>query len=128
MNVHFRPRLTGLDMPNMDLNLTHPTHMAFHRDSFLGQGRRLIEMSERIGAGAVTRSGTFEQAMLQSLDRVSAFQQISSDMHQAAIIDPDSVDVHDITIAQAQARLSLDITRNVLNRVVQGWRDLINTR
>jgi len=85
-------------------------------------------MSEAIGAGAVTRSGTFEQAMLGALDRVSAFQQISSNLHQAAIIDPGSVDVHDITIAQAQARMSLDITSNVLSRVVQGWRDLINTR
>ena len=127
-NVHFRPQLTGLNMPNMDLNLTHPTHMAFQRESFLGVGSRLNEMSDRIGAGAVTRGGTFEQAMLQALDRVSAYQQIASDLHQAAIINPDSVNVHDITIAQANARLSLDITRNVLNRVVQGWRDLINTR
>jgi flagellar hook-basal body complex protein FliE len=38
------------------------------------------------------------------------------------------VDVHDITTAQAKAALSLNIARNVLNRVVQGWRDLINTR
>jgi len=127
-NVHFRPQLTGLNMQNMDLNLTHPTHMAFQRESFLGVGNRLNEMSERIGAGAVTRGGTFEQAMLQALDRVSAYQQISSDLHREAIVNPGAVDVHDITIAQANARLSLDITRNVLNRVVQGWRDLINTR
>jgi len=127
-NVHFRPRLTGLDMPNLDLTLTHPTHMAFQRESFLGMGNRLNEMGERIGAGAVTRSGTFERAMLQALDRVSAYQQFSADLHQEAIVNPGSVDVHDITIAQAQARISLDITRNVLNRVVQGWRDLINTR
>ena len=115
-------------MPNLDLDLTHPTHLAFQRESFLGQGRRLVETRDAIGAGAVTRSGTFEQAMLNALDRVSAYQQISADLHQAAIIDPGSVDVHDITIAQAQARMSLDITRNILNRVVQGWRDLINTR
>jgi len=128
MNIHFRPQLTGLNMPNLDLDLTHPTHLSFQRESFLGQGRRLVEMRDAIGAGSVTRAGTFEQAMLNALDRVSSYQQISSDLHQAAIIDPGSVDVHDITIAQAQARMSLDITRNVLNRIVQGWRDLINTR
>jgi len=128
MNFHFRPQLTGLQMPNMDLHLTHPTHMAFNRESFLGQGGRLVEMRDRIGAGAVTGGHTFEQAMLQSLDRVSAFQQISADMHREAIINPGSVDVHDITIAQAQARMSLDIAQNVLTRIVNGWRDLINTR
>jgi flagellar hook-basal body complex protein FliE len=128
VNAFFRPRMTGLEMPNLDLNLTHPTHIAFQRESFLGQGGRLVQMGQQIGAGAATRGGTFEQAMLQALDRVNAFQQISADLHQAAIVDPGSVNVHDITIAQAQASMSLDITRNVLNRVVQGWRDLINTR
>ena len=66
--------------------------------------------------------------MLQALDKVSADQQTSSALHQAALIDPDSVNVHDITIAQAQARMSLDISRNLINRMVQSWRDLINTR
>jgi len=127
-NVHFRPQLTGAAIPNLDLDVTHPNHLSFRRESFLGAGNRLNEMSETIGAGAVTRGGTFERAMLQALDRVSAYQQFSSELHREAIVNPGSVDVHDITIAQANARLSLDITRNVLNRVVQGWRDLINTR
>ena len=127
-SVHFRPQLTGPAMPNFELNLTHPSHMAFQRESFLGVGNRLNEMSERIGAGAVTRGGTFEQAMLQALDRVSAYQQTASELHREAIINPGSVDVHDITIAQAQAQMALGITHSVLNRIVQGWRDLINTR
>jgi flagellar hook-basal body complex protein FliE len=95
---------------------------------FLAEGRKIIEMGRTIGSDAVIRSGTFSDSMLGALDRVSAQQHFASQLHQAAIIDPDSVDVHDITIAQAQARMSLDITRTVLNRLVQGWRDLINTR
>jgi len=76
----------------------------------------------------VIRSGTFEDAMLGALDKVSAYQQFSSDLAQQAITDPDSVDIHDITIAQAEASMALNITRNVLNRIVQGWKDVINTR
>ena len=129
MNFHFRPQFTRIgNLPGLDLQLTHPNHMAFNRASFLGLGNNINELSEKIGAGAVTRSGTFETTMLGALDRVSAYQQFASNLHQEAIINPDSVNVHDITIAQAQARLSLDLTRNVLNRIVQGWRDLINTR
>jgi len=124
INVHFRPHLTGLPMQNFDLNLTHPTHLAFQRESFLNQGARIVEMRERVGGNA----GTFEQAMLQALDRVSAFQQIASDLHQEAIINPDGVNVHDITFAQAQASQSLLITHTVLNRIIQGWRDVINIR
>jgi flagellar hook-basal body complex protein FliE len=97
-------------------------------ENFLSQGSNIHELGTRIGADAVIRSGTFEEAMLGSLDKVSANQQFARSLAQAAIIDPDSVDVQDITIAQAQANMSLDITRNVLNRLVQSWRDLINTR
>jgi len=66
--------------------------------------------------------------MLGALDKVSAYQQFASSLNQAAIIDPDSVNVEDVTIAQAEAAMSLNIARNVLNRLVQSWRDLINTR
>jgi flagellar hook-basal body complex protein FliE len=62
------------------------------------------------------------------LDKVSASDQFAASLAQAAIIDPESEDAHDITIAQAEASLALNITRNVLNRIVQGWKDIINTR
>ena len=125
----YRPELAGLgNLPDLELKVTNPKHMASQTEDFLAEGSKINELSQKIGAGAVTRSGTFEQAMLGALDKVSAYNQYASDLHQAAIIDPDSVDVHDITIAQAYANTSLNITRNVLNRLVQSWRDLINTR
>ena len=124
MDIHFRPRLAGPVMPNFELNLTHPTHLSFQQESFLGIGNMINETRARIG----NESGTFERAMLQALDRVSAHQQFASELHREAIINPGSVDVHDITIAQAEARMSLSIAHTVLNRVVQSWRDLINIR
>ena len=125
----YRPELTGLGpMPDLPLKLTHPKHMTSQSEDFLSEGSNIMEMSKKIGAGAITRSGTFEEAMFGALDQVSAYQQFASSLNQAASTDPHSVDVHDITVAQAMASLSLNITRNVLNRVVQGWRDLINTR
>jgi flagellar hook-basal body complex protein FliE len=47
---------------------------------------------------------------------------------EAMLVDPDSVDAHDVTIAMAKANMSLNITRTVLDRVVRGWKDIINTR
>jgi flagellar hook-basal body complex protein FliE len=97
-------------------------------ESILKQGANLAELGNKIGTDAVVRSGTFSDNMLGALDKVSAYQQFASNMVQTAITDPDSVDAHDITIAQAEASMALNITRNVLTRIVQGWRDLINTR
>jgi flagellar hook-basal body complex protein FliE len=66
--------------------------------------------------------------MLKALDRVNAYQQNVESLHQQMITDPESVDVHEITDAQAKAQMTLNITRTILNRVVQAWKDIINTR
>ena len=125
----YRPELTGLgSVPDLALKATHPKHMASESADFLSMGNDITETGKKIGAEMVTRSGTFQEAMLGALDKVSAYQQFASNLNQTALVDPDSVNVEDVTIAMAQASMSLNITRNVLNRIVQGWRDLINTR
>ena len=107
---------------------THPKHMLPPDSPYFGSGNNIIRLEKTIGAEHVTRAGTFEHAMLQALDKVSGTQLSASNLGKEAILNPDSVDIHDITITQAQAAMALDITRNVLSRLVQGWRDLINTR
>ncbi|MDR1949649.1 MAG: flagellar hook-basal body complex protein FliE [Spirochaetaceae bacterium] len=122
----YRPELVSGD--KVPMVVTNPKHMVPLKGSYTASGAAISEMGEKIGAEAVLRSGGFEDAMLRALDKVSGSQQFSADLSQRAITDPGSVDIHDITIAQAKARMSLDITRTILNRIVQGWRDLINTR
>jgi len=107
---------------------THPKHMLPPDSPYFGSGNKVLALEKKIDAQHVTRAGTFEQAMLQALDKVSGADQFTKQLEKQAIIDPDSVDIHDITIAQAEASMALNITRNVLSRMVQGWRDLINTR
>jgi flagellar hook-basal body complex protein FliE len=125
----YRPELVNFNsLKNQPLTITHPYHMVPNFESVYNQGANLSELGNKIGTDAVTRAGLFDDAMLQALDKVSGLNQYASNLAQAAIIDPDSVDAHDLTIAQAEASLALNITRNILNRVVQGWRDIINTR
>jgi flagellar hook-basal body complex protein FliE len=107
---------------------TRPGHMLPPDSPYTGSGNNIIALEKKIGAEGVTRAGTFEHAMLQALDKVSGSQKHVSNLEREAIINPDSVDIHDITIAQAEASMSLGITRNILSRLVQSWRDLINTR
>jgi flagellar hook-basal body complex protein FliE len=95
---------------------------------FTGSGNNILNLRDTIGANGITRAGTFEDVMLQALDRVSGAQINASNLQKEAIINPGSIDIHDITIAQAEASMALGITRNILSRLVQGWRDLINTR
>ena len=107
---------------------THPKHMGPIDSPYAGSGNNILALEKKIGAEGITRAGTFEQTMLQALDKVSQSQQFVGELEKEGIINPDSVDIHDITIAQAEASMALNIARNVLSRLVQGWRDLINTR
>jgi flagellar hook-basal body complex protein FliE len=107
---------------------THQRHMLPPDSPYSGSGKNILHLRDTIGANGVTGAGSFEDAMLQALDKVSGVQHFASDLSREAIINPASVDIHDISMAQAQANLSFDITRNILSRLVQGWRDLINTR
>jgi flagellar hook-basal body complex protein FliE len=130
----YKPELVQGDTVSM--KITHPKHMVPKNgpytvggDAFaMGRGAAVSELGNKIGAEAVLRSGTFEDVMLRALDKVSAEKQFADELIQQAIVDPESVDSHDITIAQAKASMSLNITRTVLNRIVQGWKDIINTR
>jgi flagellar hook-basal body complex protein FliE len=112
----------------VSMQMTHPKHFAVNPAAPGNIGKNIIALEQTIGADSITRSGVFEQTMLQALDKVSGDQQLASSLARQAITEPGSVDVHDITIAQAKASMSLSITRNVLSRLVQDWRDLINIR
>ncbi len=73
-----------------------------------------------IRAGEAVQGGDFGSALLRALDGVNEYQAESSTLMEKMIVDPDSVDPHDVTIAMAEANLSLNIARTILDRVVRG--------
>jgi len=91
-------------------------------------GSGIANLGKTIGASDTTKDGLFSETMLKALDRVSAYQKHHDYLAEQSIIDPDSVNVEDIAMAEAQASMSLNITRTILNRIVQAWKDIINTR
>ena len=118
---------------NVTMVRTHPMHVgpwpqgAFD-SPYTGSGKNILALEEKIGAGDITRAGTFEKAMLQALDKVSGAHKYAENLALEAITNPDAVDAHDITVAESMASMSLNITGNILSRLVQSWRDIINTR
>ena len=107
---------------------THPRHILPYGSADTTAAGKAMSLNNKLDVQGIPVAGGFDTSLLQALDKVSGAQMRASAMAKEAIIDPDSVDAHDISIAQAEATMSLNITRNVLNRLVQGWRDLINTR
>jgi flagellar hook-basal body complex protein FliE len=71
---------------------------------------------------------SFGQMLFDALGSVNEDQQYANNLSVQAVVNPDSVDAHDVTIAMAKANLSLSITKNVLDRVVQAYKDITTLR
>lgn len=126
MNSYTSALVTGDKIP---MTVTNPRHMVPQVGDFKASGTDLAALGDLVGAqGALAGGESFENAMLKALDSVNTDQNESTDLMQTMITDPESVDPHDVTIAMAKANLSLNIARTVLSRVVQDWKEIINTR
>jgi flagellar hook-basal body complex protein FliE len=121
-----------------ELARTNSSHLSSDGESGLMDGVSSTDFSiaglSGAGAGAGTGGAnaaapaSFEDALLKALDGVSASQAKSDDILTKMVVDPDSVDIQDVTIAMAEANMSLNLAKTILSRVVTAWKDVINTR
>src|SRR5512142_2794869 len=82
-------------------------------------------------ADAGTATGieqTFGNMLLSALGSVNNDQVTAMDLSQKMITDPTSVNVEDVTIALAEANLSLSLTKAVVDRALAAYREIINVR
>ena len=77
---------------------------------------------------AVQQPQDFRSMLFDGLSGVNQLQRDHAELSVQAIVDPDSVNPHDVTIAGAKANMSLNIARNVVDRVIRAYRDVINIR
>jgi flagellar hook-basal body complex protein FliE len=66
--------------------------------------------------------------LLSGLGEVSQLDQDAQSLSVQAVLDPESVDAHDVTIAAAKAELALSITKNIVDRVIEAYREIQNIR
>lgn len=77
---------------------------------------------------ALKTSKSFEEYLVQAFQSMNAQQVEVSELQQKVITDPDSVDLHDVTIAMSKARMSLNLAQTVIDRLVSGWSEITTTR
>lgn len=85
---------------------------------------------KHVGGGSLTPDGqkSFGQMLFDAVSSVNDDLNTANDLSVQSVVNPDSVDAHDVTIAMAQANLSLSLTKNVLDAVVQAYTDITNLR
>ncbi len=71
---------------------------------------------------------SFGKLFTNALNNVNNEQIESMELSELMITDPNSVDVHDVTIAMAEANLSLSMTKSIMDGVIKAYTAIINTR
>ncbi|GMO50825.1 MAG: hypothetical protein Pg6C_15060 [Treponemataceae bacterium] len=82
-------------------------------------------------AGAVQSAGetkSFKDYLIGALEYVNGKQLESAAISQQLIVDPDSVDIHDVTTAMAYAEMSLEAANRIINVMISSWNDITTTR
>ena len=115
-------------MPRVPSSLPDLRPKVFNEEYYNGTGAGIAALGKTIGAEGVMKDGIFSETMLKALDKVSAHQKYFENTVQQAMLDPESMNIEDISNAEAMANMSLNIARTILNRIVQAWKDIINTR
>ena len=71
---------------------------------------------------------SFEQVLLKTFDLMNKKQTRVDALSEKMIINPESVDPHDLTIAMAEASLSLKMTQTIIDKTIKAWNDITTTR
>ena len=71
---------------------------------------------------------TFADKMFEALNGVNKLQQDVNDLSLKMVTDPDSIDVHDITIAIEKSNAALAITKAVVDKAIQAYREILSFR
>jgi len=70
----------------------------------------------------------FAHALKDAFSEVNGLQRKSDELTKALAVRPDTVDIHDVTIAAEKAKLALTLTKSIVDRITQAYRELINLR
>ncbi len=97
------------------MNATHRAHFGFAE-------------TQKNAKGGQDFATEFSNALKDALYRVSDLQLQSDELTKALAVRPDTVDIHDVTIAAEKARTSLLLTKSIVERITQAYRELINMR
>ena len=70
----------------------------------------------------------FGEVFFDAVNRVNELQLRAIDRQQQMVIDPDGVDIHDVTIAIAEANLAVATAKQVSDAAIRAYREIVNVR
>lgn len=70
----------------------------------------------------------FQSLLSQKLQEASSLVTDSESKLQTFLVDPDSINPHEVTIALAKANMAVNMTQSVVNAAVKAYREITSLR
>jgi flagellar hook-basal body complex protein FliE len=105
------------------LTRTDPRHLGG-----FSKASKASKASAASTVAAVSPGADFGELLARAFNQVNELQHNSMELGQRLITDPESIDIHDVTIAMAEANLSLSMTKAIVDRALRAYKEIISTR
>lgn len=96
-------------------------------ENHFGTGK-IEKIKQNVSLESTKKTKSFEDYLFEAVNTVNSHQNNVSSLQEKLITDPDSVDVHDVTIAMSKARSSLNLAQTVIDRLITSWNEISTTR
>ncbi len=115
------------EIQTLQMTRTNPAHTGVAKLSEIA-GAPLNSIPNAVENSVEKTRRSFDSYLMEAFSAMNQQQVNVTDLQQQVITDPDSVDLHDVTIAMSKARASLNLAQSVIDRLVQGWSEITTTR
>ncbi len=95
------------------MKTTHPLHMKAVKPGELRE---------------IPRDSDFSDLVRKGINSANQDQLDSQNLFVKMITEPDSVEAHDVSIAMAKANMSLQMTKSIVDKAVQAYKDITTMR
>lgn len=109
----------------LEMARTDPAHQGTIK---INSGAPLNDIPNSARDSMARAQKSFSDYLTGALKSMNSEQIDVTKLQEKVITDPDSVDIHDVTIAVSNAKMSLNLAQSVIDRLIQGWNEVTTTR
>lgn len=116
------------ELSSIQMTRTESQHFGTGKIQPLTKTLGIDGQSKTAGVSSASEKKTFQSYLMEAVNTVNNQQMDVANIQEKLITDPDSIDIHDVTIAMSKARMSLNLAQTVIDRLVSGWNEITTTR
>ena len=116
------------ELGSFQMTRTVESHYGHQKLLNTAEAGKILNIENAAETGVEKTRISFENYLIDAVKSMNEQQLDVNRMQEKLITDPDSLDIHDVTIAMAKARMSLNLAQTVIDRIVQGWSEITTTR